>query len=95
MEEKDIYLCTCCGACCMELHKKIGDIDKEHFPYKWDKNGRCEMLSEDNKCKIYSNRPPYCYISTLPSEKFSRQIAESCNEMIDRTGIPDSFKIKI
>jgi Fe-S-cluster containining protein len=72
----DEFKCTSCGLCC----KKIGLMltlppamsflarAKAEFPYQAKPDGSCEMLDEDNKCKVYDNRPLLCDVGRLGDE---------------------------
>jgi Fe-S-cluster containining protein len=105
------FNCTGCGECCKRIPQALATIESYiefygydpqdlEFPYSHDEKGVCEMLGEDNKCKVYENRPLVCNL-----EKFSeyRKInkphyykanAEACNQMIKEAGLPNSFLIK-
>jgi Fe-S-cluster containining protein len=104
----DLYPCSGCGACCRRVNKGIKNIgmnntDKNnllYFPYKWDESGRCEMLTEDNKCSIYEDRPLVCNVDKLlslieiPKEQFYEINVSSCNEMMDEDELPIKYRIK-
>ena len=74
--------------------------DPMYFPYKWDKNGVCEHLVEDNKCKIYYKRPLICNIDrfskylNLNTKEFYDLNISACNKMMDEDNIPLQFRIK-
>ena len=105
---KTSFPCSGCGACCRKIDRAVKnakelDIDVDlSFPYKWDEKGVCEML-EDNKCKIYEDRPLLCRIDDLQKlledrigkEEFYRLTAQACNSLIDEFKLDKSFKIKI
>jgi Fe-S-cluster containining protein len=49
-----------------KMRSKDGlQLEVSLFPYKYDENGRCENLGEDNKCKIYATRPDVCDIKKI------------------------------
>ena len=70
------------------------------FPYKARENGECEML-EDNKCKVYDNRPTICNIDALidvlgaNKEDYYKQSIIACNKMMDNESISVEYRIKL
>ena len=58
------FKCTSCGACCRmaNLHNVA---NKKHWGIELTDIGRCVHLSEDNKCKIYENRPLICNVDEV------------------------------
>lgn len=103
----NMFPCSGCGACCRRIKQAVEHhniINKKHplyFPHKWDINGICEHLGDDNKCKIYSQRPLLCniekyaeYIGADKNEFFSINI-RACNQLMDIDGIPLLFRIKL
>jgi Fe-S-cluster containining protein len=85
-----------CGCCC----KRVG-IFKEtgiYFPYDVDENGVCEML-ENNKCKVYDNRPLLCNIEKLANVAkidkyiFFKENIKVCNKMMDEDNMPLEYRI--
>lgn len=96
-----------CGACCKHIDRifeNVGEIVKDpksklHFPYKFDETGRCEMLNDDNSCKVYKNRPLICNIPMLqkelkiPKQEFFSINVKSCNKLMEEDGIPEKFRI--
>lgn len=71
-----------------------------YFPYYWDENGVCENLTEDNKCKVYENRPLICNVdkfaeyNKLEKTEFYKVNIRACNYMMDIDGIDQSLRIK-
>lgn len=71
-----------------------------YFPYNWDENGVCENLTEDNKCKVYENRPLICNVdkfaeyNKLEKTEFYKVNIRACNYMMDIDGIDQSLRIK-
>lgn len=71
------------------------------FPYTWDETGKCEMLGDDNKCKVYDDRPLICRIDELgeafmtDKKEWYKSNIRSCNTMMDEDGIDQSLRIKI
>lgn len=99
------YPCTGCGCCCriidqilVNAHKVLPEVAIA-FPYKND-NGVCEMLI-DNKCSVYDNRPLLCRVDDLqkyteiPKPLFYEITRQSCNKIMDRFNIDESFKVKL
>lgn len=104
--EYSTYPCTGCGVCCKRVDRAIkafdlGEKSKLYFPYKHDGNGRCEMLTDDNKCSVYENRPLICNVDALlelsgmPKQAFYALNIHSCNKLMDEDGVPINFRIKI
>lgn len=85
------FSCMMCGACCSNLlewkreslpilQKLLPEYDL-NIPYE-NINGRCEKLSNSNRCTIYYERPLVCNTNRLfriLSEKFSIPIPELYN----------------
>jgi len=97
-----MFKCSGCGLCCQHVNKAVEalkDIELMEFPYKWDEGGRCEMLTEDNGCSVYENRPLMCNVDKvaeifeLEKEPFYRLNAKVCNSMMDEENLPLSFRI--
>jgi len=40
------------------------------FPYRFDVNGVCENLDENNTCKVYEERPDICNIEKFKERAF-------------------------
>jgi len=56
-----IFQCERCGCCC----RQIGFVVEAYqidFPYEVREDGSCGMLSEENLCKVYDNRPLICNV---------------------------------
>lgn len=83
-----LFVCSMCGACCRRVGLIINELVKKGFPYKVKENGSCEMLDENNLCKVYDNRPDMCSIektalkSGKTKEEYYKQTIEMCNEFI-------------
>lgn len=97
------FPCTGCGACCRRVSnlKDIIDIAPElAFPYSWDESGKCEMLGDDNKCKVYENRPLICNVDKfievfgVSKKKFYKQNIKACHIMMKEDGIFNEYQIK-
>jgi Fe-S-cluster containining protein len=93
------FPCTQCGCCCRQMGKiiKMGI----EFPYEVDENGVCEMLTEENKCKVYDNRPDICniskmaYLLSVDEDEFYKENINECNKMMDMTSISSNYRIII
>ena len=105
-----IFPCSSCGACCrrvdkavevirMAEHGSVNPNNELHFPYTWDENGKCENLTEDNKCSVYENRPTMCNIDKLQSffgidkTHFYKANIEACNKMMENDNIDKKYRI--
>lgn len=97
------FPCTGCGACCRVIHHADNIIVRDdpthpyYFPYT-HKEGVCENLGEDNKCKIYETRPLICRIEDT-CEHFGYDKLDyfqcnilSCHELIDNLGMDEKWK---
>lgn len=114
------YPCTGCGLCCrmagraVDSAKQLLAMGRENdnpfvkevaeFPYNYDATGRCEMLNDDNTCKVYDTRPDICSIDRTwkkyregqhPLEESYRQNIEACNELIRKFNYPDKYLINV
>jgi uncharacterized protein len=86
----DKYPCIKCGLCCKRVDKAVENakVIGLSFPYNWDETGRCEMLGEDNLCKVYYDRPLMCNIDRLVQEfdvdkkLFYNINISSCNKLL-------------
>lgn len=96
------FNCSGCGCCCRRIKtavESVKHIDVLSFPYSWDDSGKCEMLGEDNKCKVYDERPLICNVDKLmtffkyPEEEFYSLNRKSCNEMMDIDNVPQLYRI--
>ena len=76
-------------------------LEKLYFPYKADNKGRCEMLTDDNKCSVYEGRPLICNIDKLqpimgiPKKQYYAMNVAACNTMMDGDGLPLKYRIGI
>lgn len=83
MEKYYPYPCKQCGNCCkyVNLVEEIKHLDRG--------DGICKNLTENNLCKIYSNRPNVCngqYVyehrySNISVEDFHKMVAIFCKEI--------------
>lgn len=61
------FNCSGCGACCKRIGLLKDKFKEFNFPYKVNEKGWCEMLDENNKCKVYENRPQICNVDKMYS----------------------------
>jgi len=99
----DNFPCTQCGLCCKHVNSRPPNLDPltefllSKFPYKEKEDGSCEMLSEDNLCLVYDDRPLICNISLMAKVKgqdlndYYQQSALSCNELITNAGLDHKY----
>jgi Fe-S-cluster containining protein len=97
------FPCTGCGACCRHIDnaKNIMNTAPElSFPYTWDDTGICEMLGEDNMCKVYNNRPLICNVDKLMAfyglnkKEFYAININGCHKLMKKEGIYKEYRIK-
>lgn len=92
------FPCNGCGSCCKRIDIKNIEDAGETFPYQVV-NGRCEKLSDDNKCTVYENRPDVCNIDfmitkfKMDREKAHKQTALLCNAFMASEGLTNFIKI--
>jgi Fe-S-cluster containining protein len=96
------FPCSGCGLCCTRINIIGEAYGKEVFPYGWDETGRCEKLTDDNRCSIYDSRPLICsvdgmydaeYHKEMTRAEFYRMNAEICNEWMDENNLPIKLRI--
>lgn len=60
-------------------------------------DGSCALLTEDNRCAIYEDRPDICRIdagaksSGMDIEEYYRLNAVMCNTFMEQDGMTDKF----
>ena len=86
------FPCIKCGLCCRKISVVVEAGIK--FPYKYDKDGKCEMLGDDNLCLVYDSRPLICNIERMAEQqtdkiKFYNLNIYSCNFMLEEAGIAE------
>lgn len=113
------FPCTGCGLCCMKAGKAVEGakalirdkkVDNPYvrevaaFPFQYDQDGRCEMLGEDHRCKVYDQRPDICKIdvtwekyhsSGISLENYYRSTITVCNDLMAEAGNYDNFFIEL
>lgn len=78
----------------------VKDNEDLKFPHHIYENGECEMLDDNNKCKVYENRPLVCNIDKMADylgkskEDFYKLNVKACNKMIKEEGLDDEYLIK-
>jgi Fe-S-cluster containining protein len=93
-----MYPCTKCGCCCRKVGLLFND-NQLGFPYRAKENGECEML-ENNKCKVYDNRPTICNIDKIieilrvDKEEYYKKNIQACNKIMDDENISIECRIK-
>lgn len=96
------FPCTSCGLCCKLVHL---DPSAQAAGLPMRSDGSCAHLDPaSNKCTIYDKRPWFCdtrYARThlrpkgLTDRQFVRTIADGCNALQRRFGVPHRFRVKI
>lgn len=102
MKPDNKFPCTECGACCRSLKSLFGT---GILPVSRD--GVCDYLKDNTKCRRYATRPVFCNIEKMFDEKNAEQggnlsrenhyykTARLCNEMQEALGIDESFRIDL
>ena len=57
------FECKRCGRCCLNP-RSVGLLGFD-FPYGVKADGRCEMLTDDNLCMVYEDRPVTCNLKEI------------------------------
>ena len=89
------FLCSACGACCMEAGGKYG------LPKK--KDGSCGYLTKENICSIYEDRPDVCkteklyelFKHKLTKKEYYIETTKGCHMLIDKHKLDSSYKINL
>lgn len=99
------FNCSGCGACCRRVGGAIETMQKLGFPYGVKENGECEQLDENNKCKVYDNRPAACSVEKMyqtfhePLGKTRSEIfrmeSTICNTFMIQDGIDEKYLIDL
>jgi Fe-S-cluster containining protein len=97
------FPCTSCGACCRRVKYAVQNLKdcgfELDFPYTWNEDGVCNMLTEDNKCSVYENRPLICNIEKfaehfgIDKQQFFDDNIKMCNELITQDNLPKKYLI--
>lgn len=99
------FPCTSCGACCRRINIAVKNFYTDdpnnplYFPYSWDENGVCENLTDDNKCKVYNNRPLLCNVEKfgefigVEKDAFFDYNIRACNALMDEDNLPLELRI--
>lgn len=90
------FPCTKCGACCLSIHQS------ELYAFLLNDEGKCKHLTKEHQCSIYSTRPSLCNIehsyeahfkTNMSKENFYKLNAKACNELQERLGIDERFRV--
>lgn len=110
------FPCTGCGLCCQKAGKSVliaRQLQQEGntsayvaeiaaFPYSFDRNGRCEKLSPDDKCAVYEQRPDICKVDVSYQKHYQNEhtwadyvqlSAAICNKLMEEAGKDVSYRI--
>jgi len=94
-----MFPCSGCGLCCQNIStiKELKDYDLG--------NGTCRYFNrKTNECEIYDNRPDICRIDKMFNMKYHKYFtleefyienAKVCNDLQNKYGLNESFRIKI
>lgn len=95
------FNCSGCGACCKRIGPLKDKFKELNFPYKVNEKGWCEMLDENNKCKVYDNRPDICsvektFYSIFQKEGMTKketylQNTKLCNQYIREDKLDEKY----
>lgn len=95
------FNCSGCGACCKRIGLVQDKFKELNFPYQVNEKGWCEMLDENNKCKVYDNRPDICNIEKMSvklkdvlkmtQREFYKKNTELCNSMINEDKLDKKY----
>lgn len=75
-------------------------FEELNFPYSVNEKGWCEMLGEDNKCKVYETRPDACRMDKWFDGHFSKTMTKAeyytintklCNEWMKEDGMDKKY----
>jgi Fe-S-cluster containining protein len=89
------FNCSGCGACCKRIGLQKDKFKELNFPYAVNEKGWCEMLDENNKCKVYDNRPEICRMDKTYDNYFSKLMTRAeyytvntklCNQFMKEDG---------
>lgn len=98
------FECSGCGSCCRRIKTAVlatKDIPGLEFPYSWDDNGKCEMLLDDNSCKVYKDRPLLCNVEKLADKMklnkkgFYKLNHNACLKMQEVDNVDPKFRLKL
>lgn len=96
------FPCSGCGLCCTHINIIGEKYGKSVFPYGWDQTGRCEKLTEDNRCSVYNERPLVCSVDGMYDAVFNQDMtrdefyklnADICNKWMDEENKPIKLRI--
>lgn len=95
------FICSQCACCCKRVGLLQDHFKEMGFPYKVNLLGACEMLGDDNKCKVYDHRPDCCSMEKLyynhisktgaTKKSFYLENTKLCNEWIKEDGMDEKY----
>jgi Fe-S-cluster containining protein len=66
------FPCNGCAKCCRKIAQAVAFAKEAgfpeevcDFPYNWNEQGVCEMLTPGNRCKVYDTRPTLCNVEKM------------------------------
>jgi len=99
------FPCSGCGACCKRIGLVLNQFrEMYNFPYNAKEDGSCEMLDENNMCKVYDNRPEICSLDRMyernhkqlkTKKEFYLETAKICNTWMEEDKLEEKYKIDI
>lgn len=95
------FNCSSCGACCKRIGALKDKFKELNFPYDVNEKGWCTMLDENNKCKVYNNRPDICSMEKMFYSVFQKsgmtkkqtylENTKMCNQYIKEDKLDDKY----
>ena len=94
------FICSGCGACCRRIGLVRDKFEELNFPYQVNEKGWCEMLGENNECKVYETRPEVCRTNKTYDNFFSKAMTraeyytmntELCNKWMSEDKMDEKF----
>lgn len=111
-QNTNTFFCHGCGLCCQSVGLSLKNKDKvaepwktllNEFPYKTKADGSCEMLDENNQCKVYDDRPTLCNVAKLKDivhpeqdlDTYYREQEGHCKSLMKKAGYSNNGIKKI
>jgi Fe-S-cluster containining protein len=95
------FQCDACGSCCKHIDaileqalKSLPEVARlaAEFPYK-SIEGRCEMLTNEDRCSVYSQRPVLCNVRRLYTVAIKGKVNKSREQFYrDNKSMCEVFK---
>ena len=108
------FPCTQCGECCKHIglsfnpdslaYKKAPTVIKDlidSFPYKINPDNSCSMLTSDNLCSVYDERPIICnikmggFLLRIDQKTWYKTLADQCNTLITNAGLDPKYLVNL